>query len=234
MSDSGKLVVQVIKDKDLHKVTTDIVEKVMDTAMDDGLLKDIPVLSTLIGVGKVVSTVQDRLFAKKLLTFLYELHTVSEDQRVEQIIKLEDDEKYSTKVGEKILHIIDKCDDLDKSRLVGRLFKAYLESHISYDDFLSCVSSIERTPLPELLAFIKDKSDGLDTEGEGSSFVSYGLMEIRFQAPKVKIKRESPYDYQDKYAPSEEEILESKIEITDAKALCYVNYIGNLLREHLR
>lgn len=234
MSNTGKDLVEVIKDKEIQKISTDIVESIIDSKLPESVFKEIPFLSTIFGTYNAVTSIQDKLFIKKLLTFLYELKSVSQDQRINQIIKIEDDSKYKTKVGEKLLFIISKCDDLDKSSMIGSLFKYYLDDKITYDDFLACVSCIERTPLPELISFIQGDWDELDTEGGGSELVSYGLMEIRVKQPKLKISHDSPYDYQDKYAPSEEEVLESKIKISGFSAFCYVTPNGEILRKYLR
>lgn len=142
MSNTGKELIEVIKEKEIQKISTDIVESIIDTKLPESVFKEIPFLSTIFGTYNAVTSIQDKLFIKKLLTFLYELKSVSQDQRISQIIKIEDDTKYKTKVGEKLLFIISKCDDLDKSSMIGTLFKFYLKEKITYDEFLACVSCI--------------------------------------------------------------------------------------------
>ena len=149
MSNTGEDLIVVIKEKEIQKISTDIVESIIDTKLPESVYKEIPFLSTIFGTYDTATSIQDMLFIKKLLTFLYELKSVSQDQRISQIIKIEDDTKYKTKGGEKLLFIISKCDDLDKSSILGSLFRGYLEEKITYDEFLACVSCIERTPLPE-------------------------------------------------------------------------------------
>jgi len=232
MSKKGRQIVELIKNDEIKKVSTDIIEGILDSKMAEGVLKEIPLLSSIVGAYNAFTSIQDKLFLKKLFTFLHELSSVPQDERVKQIIKIEDDSTYKTKVGEKLLFMINKADDLDKASMIGRLFKAYLESKISYDEFLACVSCIERAPLPDLITFIQNDWDELGTDDGGSEFVAYGLMEIRLTRPKVKLKRDSGFDY-DKYAPSEEEELENKIELIGFDALCYVNHNGKILRNYL-
>lgn len=233
MSSTGKELLDVIKEKEIQKISIEIVETIIDSKLPESVFKEIPFLSTIFGSYNALKSIQDKLFIKKLLTFLNELKSVSQEQRINQIIKIEDDTKYKTKVGEKLLFIISKCDDLDKSSMIGNLFKCYLEEKISYDEFLACVSCIDRTPLPELLNFIQGDWVELDIEGGGSELVSYGLMEIRVTQPTLKISHNSPYDDQDKYSPSEEEILESKIKISGFNVYCYVTPNGETLRKYL-
>ncbi|MGV0970694.1 hypothetical protein ACTS9M_16100 [Empedobacter sp. ULE_I136] len=132
MSSLGTNLIQVIKDKEFQAVTKDLTEVVIDSNIAEGLLKDVPLLSTIIGTFNTVTNIKDKLFLKKILTFLYELKSISENKIEEQINKIEEDLKYRTKVGEKLLFIIDKCEDTDKASLTGLLFKSFLEKKIDY------------------------------------------------------------------------------------------------------
>ncbi len=230
----GQQLIEVIKEKELQKISTDVIDSIIDSKLPEGILKDVPFLSTIFGTYNAVTSIQDKLFLKKMLTFLHELKSVPQDRRIEQIIKIEDDTKYKTKVGEKLLYIISKCDDLDKSSMVGSLFKCYLESKISYDEFLACVSCVDRTPLPDLINFIQGDWDEIDIEDGGSELVSYGLMEIRITKPTLKIEHDSNVDWGDHYAPSDEEVLESKIKLAGFNATCHVTSNGMHLRHYLR
>lgn len=235
MSKIGNELVRVIKDKEFQGISKDLVETAIDTKIPEGLLKDIPLLSTIIGVFNTISNVKDRLFVQKLLTFLYELKSIEEDKIVEQIIALEDDNKYKTKVGEKLLYIIDKCEDPDKASMTGTLFKAYLEKKLDYNEFLSTTGAIERTPLPDLLFFLNDDSDGWELEGGGSEYVSYGLMEIRISKPKITIDNEDPYyDSEATGVPSDAEMLQERMHITDFEMKAYVNWTGDNIRKYLK
>lgn len=145
MSSLGTNLIQVIKDKEFQAVTKDLTEVVIDSNIAEGLLKDVPLLSTIIGTFNTVTNIKDKLFLKKILTFLYELKSISENKIEEQINKIEEDLKYRTKVGEKLLFIIDKCEDTDKASLTGLLFKSFLEKKIDYDQFITGTNIIQKT-----------------------------------------------------------------------------------------
>jgi hypothetical protein len=233
MNKLGDQVIQVIKDQEFQNITKDIVEIGIDSVLDEGIVKDIPLLSTVIGVFKTASNLQDRLFINKLLTFLYQLKSKSEDDILEQIIKIEDSHKYKTKVGEKLLYIIDKCEDLDKAAFTGTFFKAFLEKKIDYDTFLTGASIIDKTPLPDLQYFLNEDFQEIPLDSGGSLFVSYGLMEINVTKPKIKVKSDS-YQDDERYIPSEDEIMEQKITITDFRVTAQVSWIGDEMRTSLR
>lgn len=54
------------------------------------------------------------------------------NQRQKMISDIDSSQKYKIQVGEKLLYIIDKCDDYTKSGIVSLIFKAYIEekSHV--------------------------------------------------------------------------------------------------------
>ena len=220
MSSLGTNLIQVIKDKEFQAVTKDLTEVVIDSNIAEGLLKDVPLLSTIIGTFNTVTNIKDKLFLKKILTFLYELKSISENKIEEQINKIEEDLKYRTKVGEKLLFIIDKCEDTDKASLTGLLFKSFLEKKIDYDQFITGTNIIEKTDVEEL-----------ELDNGGSEFVSYGLMEIRVTKPNIKVGDEKYYG--DKYIPSDNEILADRLEITDFEIVASISWIGQILRENL-
>lgn len=231
MSSLGTNLIQVIKDKEFQTVTKDLTEVVIDSNIAEGLLKDVPLLSTIIGTFNTVTNIKDKLFLKKILTFLYELKSISENKIEEQINKIEEDLKYRTKVGEKLLFIIDKCEDTDKASLTGLLFKSFLEKKIDYDQFITGTNIIEKTPLPDLMFFIENDVEELELDNGGSEFVSYGLMEIRVTKPNIKVGDEKYYG--DKYIPSDNEILADRLEITDFEIVASISWIGQILRENL-
>lgn len=233
MGQIGTQIINVIKDSEFKNITKDIIETTIDSQLPDSFLKELPLLSIVVGTFNTISNIRDRLFVKKLLMFLYELKSISEDKIVEQIISIEDDNKYKTKVGEKLLYIIDKCEDPDKASLTGTLFKTFLEKKIDYDEFISGTNIIEKTPLPDLLWFINKDFDKIDLDGGGSEYVSYGLMEIIVSAPKIKISNEET-NFGDKYGPSDEEVLQNKMSIENFEIKAHATWIGKSLREHLR
>ena len=56
---------KTIKDSDLHNVTIGLSETLIDSLIDDGICKDIPIIGSILGVGKVALGVRERFFFKK-------------------------------------------------------------------------------------------------------------------------------------------------------------------------
>lgn len=175
MSNLPVKITETLKDDNFQDVIMDLGETAIDTIFDDGVLKEVPILGSVLGLARATMTIQDKLFAKKLLTFLVQLKNTDTKSRNEQVDKIENDPSYKTKVGEKLLYIIDKCEDNEKAAYIGKLFQCYIEEKLNYEEFLRASRCIELTFLHDLKRFIKEKWNNLEMD-EAGSLVGSGLM----------------------------------------------------------
>lgn len=100
----------------------DIGEVMLDAALNDGVLKDIPIMGAIVGVGKCIKNIYDVLFAKKLIAFLIPIKDTNPKDRAEAIKKWEEDENFRGNVGETLLGMIQRCDDSIKAGWLSKLF----------------------------------------------------------------------------------------------------------------
>ncbi|MGJ1198196.1 hypothetical protein ACR777_05060 [Sphingobacterium spiritivorum] len=91
------------------------------------------------------------------MSFLYESKSVNKNKVENFKLKIENDDKFQKKVGEKLIFIIDKCEDDEKSVIVAKIFKAYLNEKITYEDFLMLSKSIELLSLWDINEFKTNK-----------------------------------------------------------------------------
>ena len=210
-----------LKDSDLQGVTTEWSEVFLDTFLAEGVLKEIPIVSTIIGIGKAGFKVNEMLFVKKLLYFISNVNEISAQEREKMISEIDDSNEYRVKVGEKLLYIIDKCDDHEKAEILGVLFKAFLAGQIDYDDFLSCSLVIEKCLIKELKFFIREDTKKYKIN-ESSELLNWGLLEV---AP-LEIKLEK----NDKNGMSSQ--LDYKI--ANKELFLNVSSQGKLIRQYLR
>ena len=103
-------------------VVADIGEIILDSALNDGILKEIPILGTIVGTSKCIRTVSDVLFTKKLVTFLYGLCEMNSNDRHDAINNWKNNSRYRNRVGETLLGMIHRCDDSQKAKWLSQLF----------------------------------------------------------------------------------------------------------------
>jgi hypothetical protein len=168
---------KTLKDSDLHNVTAGLSEVLIDSLIEDGFAKDIPIIGTIVGAGKVALGIRERLFLKKIIYFISELKEIPTSKRHKMIDKIDSSQKYRIKVGEKLLYIIEKCEDHEKTKIIAYLFSAFIEGILTYDEFLRSASVVEKIIPEDLIKFVNDdfESNALIDAGE---YLNAGLVEL--------------------------------------------------------
>lgn len=134
----------------ISDVAQDAIELALDSALADGLAKNIPVINTIVRLGKTAFAIRDYFLIKKVLVFLAELKDVSPQERAAFIRKIETDKDYQRRVGETIILLIDRYDHLDKPRLMAKLFSAYIKDEMDYETFLRLSTAIDKAFIDDL------------------------------------------------------------------------------------
>jgi hypothetical protein len=118
MSELNKLsdsLEHTLKDSDLQNVTISLAEVFTDSLMENGIAKDIPIIGTVIGLGKTAVGVKESLFLKKVIYFISELSNIEASKRHEMIDKIDRSGKFRIMVGEKLLYIIEGSGSLSQN-----------------------------------------------------------------------------------------------------------------------
>lgn len=126
---------ETLKDSDLQNVTADLADSISEALLNDGFIKEVPIISTIVGLTKAAISLNDRLLIKKLIYFISELNGINQEKRNKLISEIDSSEKQKIKVGEKLLYIIDKCEDHYSAKYIAILFKAFLDEKIDYSQF---------------------------------------------------------------------------------------------------
>lgn len=172
-------IIEVIKTQNFTDLISDVNEVILDSFLEDGLVKDIPIFGLFFKGKNLVSTIQDKLFYKKIFTFLKELENTSSEDRKRETEKIDKNPDYKTKVGEKLLFIINENDDCEKSKYIGILFKEFINQNLTYDDFIRLSNCVNRTNIIDLNNFINASITNLLKE-EYESYINTGLITQEF------------------------------------------------------
>ena len=142
---------------------SDLAEVGLDAIMNDGILKDIPILSTAVAVYKIGSSIKERNNLKKLVVFLNALNRgiLDEDKRNEYQQKFKNNEKFRNQEIEYLLVLIDRYISYDKPQLLAKLYLAYLEGVIIWEELTMYAEVIDRFLLLDCGTLIS--TDGMIT-----------------------------------------------------------------------
>lgn len=184
-----------ISHSQLPDVGVDLIESSIDSLIQNDALKEIPIVKTFVGIAQAGVNIQDKLFLKKILTLLKGIDEIDEVTRTKIIQEIDTSEKYKIKVGEKLLYILDSCEDHEAANNIAKLFTAMLKKEITYDEYLraaSIISKLDSSTIEEFTYLYRPKPRGINIDN-ASSLLTTGLLSIRFEEIDVSVG-EAHYD----------------------------------------
>ncbi|MDS3859535.1 hypothetical protein RIF25_01810 [Thermosynechococcaceae cyanobacterium BACA0444] len=147
MSDQlGDSLTETLAESELSDLSSEIAEVALDSFLQDGFLKDLPVINIITGLWKTGVTVRDFLLTKKLIYFLNEIQDIPAERRKRMLANLERDKEFRGKVGDNLMLLIDRLDSLGKARFLGKAFRAYVNESFDSSHFWDLALIIDRLP----------------------------------------------------------------------------------------
>lgn len=123
---------------DSSDIVSDYLELGIDSILENDGLKEIPIIKTFIGVGKITKNIRERNLMKNLAIFINELNSGKADKK--KLNKHKEELRQNPKKAEKelgrILIILEQTIDNIKSSKLGKLYKAYINQEIDWDMFI--------------------------------------------------------------------------------------------------
>lgn len=127
-------------------ILSNIAEIGLDTVLNDGFLKEVPILSTAVNMYKIGNSLRERYYVKKMASFVLALNNGIADDSMRKYYrrKITDDPKRSNKELEYILILIDRYLHANKPSLLAKLYLSYLDDCITWNDFTKYAEVVDR------------------------------------------------------------------------------------------
>lgn len=118
----------------------------LDALIDDGLFKDVPILSTVMAVYRIGKSIRERHHIAKLISFVNEINSgiASAEKRQSYQEKFASNEKFRNQEIEYILILIDRYVGFDKPQMLAKLYQAYLDGRIVWKEFTMYAEVVDR------------------------------------------------------------------------------------------
>ena len=119
-----------------------------DLYIDNEAISSIPIIGTAIKICKGFDEVRSRSFAAKIAAFITEpsLQKTNIKEKLKQQAKSDNE---AQKIGETLFFVLEKMTDLEKPKILAKIFVAYLDGAVSKDEFRRLAQAVD-------LAFIDD------------------------------------------------------------------------------
>ena len=118
-------------------IIVDLTELSVDSLLDDGLLKDLPIVGLLVGVKNTAQSLHDRNLLKQTLNFIKQFNSgkIDEIKLNKYIEEFNSNNKKTQAELERVLIILNNIIELEKSSMLANLFKSYINEIITWDEF---------------------------------------------------------------------------------------------------
>lgn len=137
---------KTIFDEPLTDLAIDYLDIGLDMITNSEIVEAIPIVKTFVSLYKGTMSIKERFFAKKLIIFVSEIHSgnVSEEEIQIRQKAIKNKEKWVKKEIEEITIFLDRFDFAYKSKLLAKLYIAFLNKKISADKYLNMLPIIDK------------------------------------------------------------------------------------------
>lgn len=176
--------------KNFEGISIDIAESIIDQAIENEIIKEIPIVKTIHSVGKTILGIKQLAFKRKVLKFLVYTSDLSTEEKQRFISSM--DEATEKRTSEVLLHFLDQFDNDKKIKVLSNLIKAKIKENISIDIFIRLSRIVEMSYYSDLVK-LEDYYGGRGTDGYNGcvthSLISVGL--VYFPHSNIRFKTQS-------------------------------------------
>ena len=132
--------------EEVSGIAGEYVELGLDALVEDGLFKDIPIVSTAVAVYRIGKSIRERHHIAKLISFLNEFNKgiADEEKRAKYRQKFISNEAFRNQELEYILLLTDRYISFDKPQMLAKLYLSYLDDEIIWQEFTMYAEVIDR------------------------------------------------------------------------------------------
>ena len=143
---------------DSNEALSDYLEVGIDFFINDGILKDIPIVKTIVTVLKVGKNIINE----------FDKNNISDEQLKNYKERVENDSKKCEEELGRVLLLLNGFIDKEKSIMLAKLFKAYIKQLISWNEFCEYSEIVNRIFIQDL-KILKDIYNKVIIDDTGSN-----------------------------------------------------------------
>jgi len=167
--------------RDISGSAAELLETGLDQFLDEGVLREIPFVSTALSVAKLGMSIRERHCVSKLAVFIQEINKgcVNEEKRKIYIEKFKNESKIRNKELEYVLILIDRYISLEKPKMLAKLYWSYLQCGIDWLAFTKYSEILDRLLPDDLVELNKGNQYNIFYLNASDSLlrlVSYGFV----------------------------------------------------------
>lgn len=135
----------------------DTAEVVLDSFMQDGILKEIPLVKYAVSAYKIVDDLKGRYYVRKLREFIISFNSGLASQEEVERRKAKILSKNRDSELAYITIMIDRYLDFKKPMILAKIYLAYLDNKITWDEFCVYAEIVDKLLLNDLNYLMKNQ-----------------------------------------------------------------------------
>lgn len=135
MTPNRSLLTSIANSKHTADLADKLGEVALDSLLEEGALKEIPVIGTAMTLYKAGNDIAAYFFAKKIVAFLSEVEKIPLEKRTEFLEEHCSDENGIEHIGEVTLMLLERIDHPTLATLLGRAFRLMVNETITRQTF---------------------------------------------------------------------------------------------------
>ena len=154
-------------DKEIADKCVDLAGLSIDTVLDIATNTHIPIVSLLVGVGKVAQNIYDRNLLRQTIHFIYSFNngTISEEKLQKHRRRLEkDSHRFEDELG-RIVTLLNSIIDTEKSEMLAKLYRAYINEEINWELFCELSDILSRIFISDINFLLETKKQSFKEKG---------------------------------------------------------------------
>ena len=157
----SEALIRIIQNTEAQNVLAGLAETGIDSCMQNGAYRDIPILNSLIGPIRVFFSVRDYFFIKKLIIFLNNYESIDSQSKEKFTKQINSDSNYRQFIGEHLVSALDRYSQIEKIEALAKFFAEYINGNISRSEFLRysyIIETVDWNLIPYLQYFYVKRS----------------------------------------------------------------------------
>lgn len=136
----------------------ELAEEVIDAVAGSELMESIPFVAHAVKVLKAKDDINSRILAAKLTKFLEGTSRLDTQKWADRV---REDSKQTRRIGETLLLVVDKANDLRKPSIAAALFCAFVEGKTTAEDFHRLMHVVDASFVPDLSSLVSIRGRGI-------------------------------------------------------------------------
>jgi hypothetical protein len=141
------------------ELAADLAEPALDELIaslsDSEILKDVPVLGSVVKLAGIGKSISDRIFLAKVKRFVTAMDPATKEKAHAFGEKLKSEDADAERIAEVLVLALEAINDLDKAPMLAAIFTAFLLGEIDQVEFRRMTAAVDAAMVDDLLALIR-------------------------------------------------------------------------------